>query len=637
MESKESVRNPEKHNIRLSKALSWLLRHHLELTYEHLEDEMCASMRISENLQEQEDEMTALTEIIGDVETFYPIDFTSSTYIHQIQATTYVLSEAEKSFTSNFFERMIESNKSGVENVQMCTKTYRHGGTMRISPDLQHVLGNDSSSINHVNIKCQSYIKNNSDSIDSSDSPSKADSSHIDIPDNHFNTKVKHLPPIVLNFALPPSYPSDNPPIVDLFCSWLNKEQLSQLKESMLNLWKDSGGSVILFTWQSFLQDESLTVLEPFEIPSKTDNPNTCSGLILDISQAVKEKLLQFSELISRVKELDINDQPAEKSSEAQDNSLSTIALESRHSNHTNGELQRNRYEAASSLKSIHANKESVRSNNFPKKQKFYGIIEKYFDQKGYGFIRIFGDGLKRVNIENLKPKRVRGFQDKSRQKSKFHQSNNDECSEYWWDVYFHLTGLKNSKASINQGVEVEFDLVDSDHQRNISRETSKAQNHSFKTDKNKRCKAINIEAIPPKQIIIKEPEANLNSTVNSLQKTEAESESKLTKSNIKCDKEKNEINCVMNMVKYFEDYNELEEEKQFNANVYLCLVCFTEKLGIKCMKFPICNHVYCSDCMKSYFQVQIGEGMMSNLVCPNDSCESRALPTQVIINVTKM
>ena len=39
MESKESVRNPEKHNIRLSKALSWLLRHHLELTYEHLEDE----------------------------------------------------------------------------------------------------------------------------------------------------------------------------------------------------------------------------------------------------------------------------------------------------------------------------------------------------------------------------------------------------------------------------------------------------------------------------------------------------------------------------------------------------------------------------------------------------------------------
>ena len=38
MASKDITPNQEKHNIRLSKALSWLLRHHLELTYEHLEE-----------------------------------------------------------------------------------------------------------------------------------------------------------------------------------------------------------------------------------------------------------------------------------------------------------------------------------------------------------------------------------------------------------------------------------------------------------------------------------------------------------------------------------------------------------------------------------------------------------------------
>ena len=38
MEAKANFTNPERHNIRLSKALSWLLRHHLDLTYEHLEN-----------------------------------------------------------------------------------------------------------------------------------------------------------------------------------------------------------------------------------------------------------------------------------------------------------------------------------------------------------------------------------------------------------------------------------------------------------------------------------------------------------------------------------------------------------------------------------------------------------------------
>ena len=39
MTSEEKNVNRERHNIRLSKALSWLLRHHIELTYEHLDAE----------------------------------------------------------------------------------------------------------------------------------------------------------------------------------------------------------------------------------------------------------------------------------------------------------------------------------------------------------------------------------------------------------------------------------------------------------------------------------------------------------------------------------------------------------------------------------------------------------------------
>ena len=33
---------------------------------------------------------------------------------------------------------------------------------------------------------------------------------------------------------------------------------------------------------------------------------------------------------------------------------------------------------------------------------------------------------------------------------------------------------------------------------------------------------------------------------------------------------------------------------------------------------------------MKSYFEVQINEGQMTNLICPNHKCTAQALPTQV-------
>ena len=185
----------------------------------------------------------------------------------------------------------------------------------------------------------------------------------------------------------------------------------------------------------------------------------------------------------------------------------------------------------------------------------------------------------------------------------------------------------------LKKGIEVEFELVD-DHRRNNSREVkTNPQDYSIKKDQNKRYKAINIETFPQKFTVQNEENKGSTASNKSIENARPPT-SKETKNNSKCDKKQSEINCVMNILKYFKDYNELEDEKRFDANVYLCLVCFNEKLGSKCMKFPNCNHVYCSDCMKAYFQVQIAEGMMSNLVCPNDGCDSRALPTQVIISL---
>ncbi|XP_022099072.1 LOW QUALITY PROTEIN: E3 ubiquitin-protein ligase RNF14-like [Acanthaster planci] len=83
-------------------------------------------------------------------------------------------------------------------------------------------------------------------------------------------------------------------------------------------------------------------------------------------------------------------------------------------------------------------------------------------------------------------------------------------------------------------------------------------------------------------------------------------------------------------------EHNRAERQRVFDASLYSCLVCFSEKLGSQCINFQGCNHVYCKDCVKGYFEVQIEEGNVKGLNCPDTDCDSPALPSQVRELVSK-
>lgn len=77
-------------------------------------------------------------------------------------------------------------------------------------------------------------------------------------------------------------------------------------------------------------------------------------------------------------------------------------------------------------------------------------------------------------------------------------------------------------------------------------------------------------------------------------------------------------------------DYDKHEKRRQFEKECFSCEVCFLEKLGAHCIMFVGCGHVYCKDCMRDYFTVQIKDGNVNGLMCPADRCESQAHPAQV-------
>ncbi len=79
-------------------------------------------------------------------------------------------------------------------------------------------------------------------------------------------------------------------------------------------------------------------------------------------------------------------------------------------------------------------------------------------------------------------------------------------------------------------------------------------------------------------------------------------------------------------------DHDAQQQELDFQNTLFTCQVCFMEKLGCLCLSFTGCDHVYCKDCMKGYFEVQIAEGNVQGLICPSDKCDSQAHPAQVNI-----
>lgn len=83
-------------------------------------------------------------------------------------------------------------------------------------------------------------------------------------------------------------------------------------------------------------------------------------------------------------------------------------------------------------------------------------------------------------------------------------------------------------------------------------------------------------------------------------------------------------------LLDFLKEYDANFEQLVFDKSSHMCKVCFVEKLGFSCMRFPSCNHVYCKECMKSYFEVKIAEGVVNGLTCPEDKCPSQASPGQV-------
>ena len=69
-------------------------------------------------------------------------------------------------------------------------------------------------------------------------------------------------------------------------------------------------------------------------------------------------------------------------------------------------------------------------------------------------------------------------------------------------------------------------------------------------------------------------------------------------------------------------NYDRLKQAEEFAVSDYSCGICLSQHKGSDCFRFNSCRHVYCRECLKSYYTLLIKEGDVDAVGCPNEVCK---------------
>ncbi|XP_068449398.1 E3 ubiquitin-protein ligase RNF14-like [Clinocottus analis] len=76
--------------------------------------------------------------------------------------------------------------------------------------------------------------------------------------------------------------------------------------------------------------------------------------------------------------------------------------------------------------------------------------------------------------------------------------------------------------------------------------------------------------------------------------------------------------------------YNAAQTQKAFSTTVFDCGVCFMGFLGSDCVQLPECGHIFCKACLTKFCTLQITEGNVKAVRCPEADCSATPTPSQV-------
>lgn len=67
--------------------------------------------------------------------------------------------------------------------------------------------------------------------------------------------------------------------------------------------------------------------------------------------------------------------------------------------------------------------------------------------------------------------------------------------------------------------------------------------------------------------------------------------------------------------------YDRLTRHSTFSSESFDCGICLETKKGARCSRIRSCGHVFCIECLHSFFELNIREGLVKNVCCADMEC----------------
>ncbi|XP_041646493.1 E3 ubiquitin-protein ligase RNF14-like [Cheilinus undulatus] len=327
--------------------------------------------------------------------------------------------------------------------------------------------------------------------------------------------EISFLPPLCLTFELPEDYPSSSPPSFTLTCSWLTHSQLSALTAQLTDLYQDTGGTVVLFTWIQFLKEDALKFLDIhslLELPSDEQNNES------DVSASSSG-----DEHLTGNPDNSQNPAPSDQSSK---DSLEAVKLGQNNSTSHDSKLSQNELNSDSNEETLiqkhSADSDQISSN------------EREADQTSE--LKAFSEHVSSAQS------------DLNNQEENF---NGDDASA-------SVSPTSSSPKPLDSSGQSEF---------------------------------ASPPATNPSGLCLTPSQALLSQLLI---------------------------------------HNAAQKQKEFNTTVFDCDICFVGWLGSECIQLLECGHIFCQGCLGEFCKLQITEGNVKGVTCPNADCSATPTPAQV-------
>ncbi|KAM9358414.1 E3 ubiquitin-protein ligase RNF14-like [Symphorus nematophorus] len=379
--------------------------------------------------------------------------------------------------------------------------------------------------------------------------------------------EISFLPPLRLTFELPEDYPSTSPPTFTLTCSWLTHTQLSALSAQLTDLYEATGGAVVLFTWIQFLKEDALRFLDIHALLELPSDKHSTQDYNQDSSHAAPSKPKNY--------EHTPESGPTENQSFSDpcvpDVSAPSLEVENPIVILEDGQ-----------------NPSTARSP--------VALDSCNVDQ----------------NNSTSHISKVSQSDPNSESKADYQKSSNDtEQSSQATDAteaeqISQTSGLKPDNwndLSSAAGTSEPLPVARSDQigQEDFLNEGRVSASSSSDTLDESEPGAASLPTQP------REPPPNQDQTVFGLS---------LTPSQI--------------LMSQLLIYDAEQKQKQFDTTLFDCGVCFISCLGLDCEQLHECGHIFCQACLAQIYKLQITEGTVQGVTCPEADCTATPTPAQV-------